>query len=72
MTPAETQFNCTHAPYYQAGCLGCEVRYMKMLRSADKRLSRQKQDSFLAGLPRQRKAQVIELLKAEAQCKSTA
>ncbi len=66
MTPAEIQFRCTHAPYYQKGCLGCEVRYMKMLRSPDKRLSRQKQDHFLAGLPEHRAKQVIEILKAEA------
>lgn len=57
---------CEHAPTYQTGCLGCEVRYMKMLRSADRKLSRQKQDAFLAGLPKHRAAQVIDVLKGEA------
>lgn len=61
MTPAEIQFRCTHAPYYQKGCLGCEVRYVKFLRP-----SREKQNAFLAGLPKHRAEQVIEILKSEA------
>lgn len=60
MTPTELQFNCTHAPYYQKGCLGCEVRYVKFLRP-----SREKQNSFLAGLPEHRRKEVIEILTGE-------
>ena len=66
MTPNELQFNCTHSPAYQTGCLACQVRYMKMLRSADRKLSRQKQDAFLSGLPKHRAAQVIDVLKGDA------
>lgn len=66
MTPAEIQAMCSHAPYFQKGCLGCEVRNMKMLRSPDRKLSRAKQNEFLAGLPEHRAKQVIDILKAEA------
>jgi len=66
VTPAQIQAMCGHYPYYQTGCLGCEVRYMKMLRSADRKLSRQKQDAFLASLPKHRAAQVIDVLKGDA------
>lgn len=66
MTPAEVQAMCSHTPYFQKGCLGCEVRHMKMLRSPDRKLSRAKQNEFLAGLPEHRAKQVIDILKAEA------
>jgi len=39
---------------------------MKMLRSPDRKLSRAKQNEFLAGLPEHRAKQVIDILKAEA------
>lgn len=51
MTPAEMNAMCTHAPAYQKGCIQCSVRYMKMLRSPDHRLSRQKQNEYLDSLP---------------------
>lgn len=66
MNAAQMQALCSHQPYYQKGCLGCEVRHMKMLRSPDRKLSRAKQNEFLAGLPEHRAKQVIEILKAEA------
>jgi len=67
MTPAELQLNCTHAPYYQKGCIACNVRYVKFLRP-----SRAKQDAFLAGLPERERDQTIELLRKERECSSTA
>ena len=52
---------CTHAPYYQKGCLACSVRYVKFLRP-----SREKQDAYLSGLPAATAEQVKAVLKKEA------
>ena len=60
MTPAQMQMHCTHAPYYQKGCIACNVRYVKFLRP-----SREKQDKFLSGLPEHARAQTLEVLKGE-------
>ena len=65
MTPAEARFNCTHAPAYQKGCVWCSVLYMKMLRSADAKLSRKKQDAYLASLPAPIAAMTKEILLKE-------
>ena len=65
MTPTELQAMCTHAPYYQKGCIACNVRYVKMLRSPDARLSRKLQDAFLNSMPVREKQQTIEILKEE-------
>jgi len=67
MTPAELQMHCTHAPYYQKGCLACSVRYVKFLRP-----SREKQNAYLAGLTARDREQVVEMLKKERECNSTA
>ncbi|MAL02061.1 MAG: hypothetical protein CL536_07950 [Alcaligenaceae bacterium] len=56
MTPNQTKLFCTHAPYYQKGCIVCSARYVKMLRP-----SREKQDAYLAGLPVREAEQVKEM-----------
>lgn len=71
MTPQEIQAHCTHAPVYQKGCIGCCVRYVKMLRSPDAKLSRRKQNEYLAELPRAIADQVIEIIKKERECSSS-
>lgn len=60
MTPAEIDLRCTHAPYYQKGCIACSVRYVKFLRP-----SREKQNAYLAGLPEIERETVLEILKRE-------
>jgi len=65
MTPAQMQAHCGHAPAYQKGCIPCSVRYMKMLRSPDKRLTRRLQDAHLAGLSGPIAEQVKEILRGE-------
>lgn len=60
MTPAEMAQLCTHAPYYQKGCIACNVRYVKFLRP-----SREKQNAYLAGLPEHERVQTMEILKGE-------
>jgi hypothetical protein len=57
---------CTHAPAYQKGCIPCSVRYMKMLRSPDARLSRKFQVQHLSGLTPEQTEQVKAILKGEA------
>lgn len=66
MTPAEMAQLCTHSPYYQKGCIPCSVRYMKMLRSPDKRLSRRLQEAHLASLAAPIAERVKEILREEA------
>ncbi len=61
MTPSELQFNCTHAPYCQKGCIACNARKVKLYRP-----SRQKQDAYLASLPEHERAQTLEMLKESA------
>jgi hypothetical protein len=61
MTPTQMQMHCTHAPYYQKGCITCNARYVIFLRP-----SRQKQDAYLAGLPEHERAQTLEILKESA------
>lgn len=56
---------CGHDPYYQKGCVSCSVRYMKMLRSPDHKLSRQLQEQHLAGLPEIEAQTVVAILKRE-------
>jgi hypothetical protein len=68
MTPQEAQALCTHAPAYQKGCIACCVRYVKMLRSPDAKLSRKKQNEYLAELPKAIAEQVIEILRREREC----
>lgn len=65
MTPAQMQAFCTHAPAYQKGCIPCSVRYIKMLRSPDRRMSRQLQEAHLEGLPAAAAEQVKEILRKE-------
>ena len=60
MTPAEINALCTHAPYYQKGCIACSVRYVKFLRP-----SRDMQNRYLAGLPERDREQVLDILKQE-------
>ncbi|AEC22305.1 hypothetical protein PT7_P069 (plasmid) [Pusillimonas sp. T7-7] len=60
MIPAELQFNCTHSPYYQKGCIACNARYVIFLRP-----SREKQDKFLSGLSDRDRAQTLEILKGQ-------
>lgn len=60
MTPTQMQLHCTHAPYYQKGCLACSVRYVKFLRP-----SREKQDAYLSGLPAATAEQVKAILEEE-------
>lgn len=72
MTPAEMNAMCTHAPAYQKGCIPCSVRYMKMLRSPDQRLSRQKQNEYLASLPAPIANAVKDILIKERECSTTA
>jgi len=65
MTPNEMNAHCGHAPAYQKGCIPCSVRYMKMLRSPDKRLSRKLQEAHLAGLAAPIAERVKEILRGE-------
>jgi hypothetical protein len=67
MTSAEMNAMCTHAPAYQKGCIPCSVRYVKMLRSPDQRLSRQKQNEYLASLPGPIANTVKDILAKERQ-----
>ena len=60
MTPAQLQTLCTHAPYYQKGCITCNARYVIFLRP-----SREKQDKFLSGLSGHERAQTLEILKGQ-------
>lgn len=63
MTPTEMQALCTHAPYYQKGCIPCSVRYVKFLRP-----SREKQEAYLTGLPVATAETVKDMLKKEREC----
>jgi len=72
MTPAEMNAMCTHAPAYQKGCIPCSVRYVKMLRSPDHRLTRQKQNAYLASLPGPIATTVKDILIKERECSTTA
>lgn len=56
---------CDHAPVYRKGCVSCSVRYVKMLRSPDHKLSRQLQEKYLSGLPEIEAKTVIEVLRME-------
>ena len=65
MTSAEMNAMCTHAPAYQKGCIPCSVRYVKMLRSPDHKLSRRLQEQYLCGLPEIEAQTVVAILKQE-------
>lgn len=56
---------CGHDPAYQKGCVSCSVRYVKMLRSPDHKLSRRLQEQYLAGLPEIEAQTVVAILKQE-------
>lgn len=60
MTLTQLLALCTHAPYYQKGCLSCSVRCVKFLRP-----SREKQEAYLAGLSEKDAGMVKEALKQE-------
>lgn len=63
MTPTELQFNCTHTPYFQKGCIGCNVRKLKLYRP-----DRKRQNAFLADLPEHEREQTIEAITREKRC----
>lgn len=56
---------CGHDPAYQKGCVSCSVRYVKMLRSQDHKLSRRLQEQYLSGLPEIEAQTVVAILKQE-------
>lgn len=57
--------DCEHAPAYRKGCISCSVRYVKMLRSPDGKLSRRMQLRYLNGLPQIERETVLEILRRE-------
>ena len=66
MTPTQMQMHCTHAPYYQKGCIPCMARHIKAMRSPDHKTTKKLQLSLLASVPLEVADKVKALLKAES------